>query len=442
MGKMNDNTFPSRFSRTGLPSLKPSPTLGINERVQELQATGRDVYHLGFGESRFPVHPLIARALQENAQQRSYLPVLGLPALRKAVADYYGQQFELQIDPKQVIIGPGSKALIYAMLVAFNGDIIMPTPAWSSYQDMATLAGRPVVEVLMDAENGYRLDAGRLQAAILAAVDQGRQPDMLLINNPHNPTSTTLSAEEINALARFARDYNLMILSDEIYSFITYDTAPAATLARAYPEGTVILGGLSKQMSLGGWRLGVAILPPTAAGDALRRAIRAIAGCIWSCAAAPVQYAALTAYSGDPQVEAYRRQCTQLYAVRTRYLYEVLVEFGILCPEPTAAFYVYASFAPWRESLAARGIETCGDLSQHLLEKYDIAVLPGSTFGDDPRALVVRFSTSTIDVETDEQAQALVDAFGRCEDEELLMRQYHPRLREVVARLADFVSQL
>ena len=439
---MNNLYHPFRFSRSGLKGLKPSPTLSINDRVHEMRAAGRDVYHLGFGESRFPVHPLIARALQDNVQQRSYLPALGLPALRTAVAQFYERHFELEVAPNQVVIGPGSKSLIYAMLAALDGDIILPTPAWSSYHDLATLTGRPVLEVLMDADNEYRPDVDLIQKGMASVADQWRQPDTLLLSNPHNPTATTLSAAEVGVIASFARDHDLMILSDEIYSLVTYDSTPHATFAHDYPEGTVILGGLSKQMSLGGWRLGVAILPPTAAGEALERAVQAIAGCIWSCASAPVQYAALAAYGGDQAIETYIRSCTKMHAIRTRYLYDALVEFGISCPEPTAAFYLYPSFARWREPLAARGVETCRDLSHYLLENYDIAILPGSTFGDDPKALAIRLSTSYLDMESDEQAQNIVAAFADDVDPDRFINNHHPRLREVVTRLADFVSEL
>ncbi len=445
---MNDPHRPFRFSRTGLIGLKPSPTLSMNDRILEMRAAGRDVYHLGFGESRFPVHPRVARALQDNAQRRSYLPALGLPALRETVACYYERHFGIEVAPAQVIVGPGSKSLIFAMLAAIDSDIIMPTPAWSSYRDIATLTGRPIWEVAMDPDNGYRPEVGRIQEAMAAAAREWRRPDLLLFSTPHNPTATTLSPGDTRAIADFAADNELMILSDEIYSRVTYDAHFSGTRqshtspAHFYPRGTVILGGLSKHMSIGGWRLGVAILPPTAAGKALERAVLAIAGSIWSSASAPVQYAAQVAYSDDPQIEAYIRACAGMHAIRTRYLYDALLEFGVQCPEPGAAFYLYPSFASWREPLAARGVYTCGELSHYLLENYDIATLPGATFGDDPKELALRFSTSYLDMESDEQAQHIVAAYGENTDPDQLIQNHHPRLREVATRLAEFVSEL
>jgi aspartate/methionine/tyrosine aminotransferase len=131
-----------------------------------------------------------------------------------------------------------------------------------------------------------------------------------------------------------------------------------------------------------------------------------------------------------------------MHAIRTRYLYDALVEFGVSCPEPTAAFYLYPSFARWRAPLAERGVESCTELSQYLLENYDIAILPGSTFGDDPQALAFRFSTSYLDMETDEQANNIVAAFAAEPEPDRFINNHHPRLREVVTRLAEFVSEL
>jgi aspartate/methionine/tyrosine aminotransferase len=433
---------PFRFSRTGLRGLKASPTLTINDRIKEMMAAGREVFHMGFGESRFPVHPQLAQALRDNVSKRSYLPSLGILPLRQAIADFYAERLNLDVAAEQVIIGPGSKSLLYAVMLALDGDVILPTPAWVSYSSQAKLSSRPILEVPMDPDADYRLDVERLRTAVHEAASQWRHPDLLLVNTPHNPTGTLLSAEVTEELARFAREHALMILSDEIYSLVTHDSNQHVSPARAYPEGTVIFGGLSKHMSLGGWRFGMAILPPGPAGQALARAVQAIAGCTWSCVAAPVQYAALVAYSNSPEVNNYVQACARMHAIRTHYLYDALVEFGINCPRPSGAFYLYPSFARWREPLALRNVRTCQDLAIHLLENYEIALLPGASFGDDPHALALRLSTSYLDAETDEQAENLVSAFEDDPDPERFVQDRHPRLRGVVERLAEFLTDL
>lgn len=119
---------PIRFSRAGVRGLKISATLAINDRVKEMWAAGKNVYHLAFGESRFPAHPKIAEALAQNAQKRSYLPAAGIPELRKAIAEYYHRHYELEVAPEQVITGPGSKALIYATSSAWGKRSSSPGP--------------------------------------------------------------------------------------------------------------------------------------------------------------------------------------------------------------------------------------------------------------------------------------------------------------------------
>ena len=116
--------------RAAVEDLHPSSTLQLNDRVRQLWASGQPVYHLGFGESRFPVHVLISQALSKNSQQRSYQPLLGMPVLRQTIAAYYQSKFGWQVDAEQVVVGPGSKALLYAMMLALTGEVILPTPTW------------------------------------------------------------------------------------------------------------------------------------------------------------------------------------------------------------------------------------------------------------------------------------------------------------------------
>ena len=124
--------------------LVPSPTLRINETVISKWRAGETVYHLGFGESRFPVHPLLLAALNEHAKAKSYLPSRGLPQLLDAVAAYYTRHLGIDFDAGQVVIGPGSKALIYAIQMAVGAELYLPTPSWVSYAPQARMLGKPV----------------------------------------------------------------------------------------------------------------------------------------------------------------------------------------------------------------------------------------------------------------------------------------------------------
>jgi aspartate aminotransferase len=292
------------------------------------------------------------------------------------------------------------------------------------------------------AEAGYQLKIDDLRQKMDESRHNWGNPEVLVINSPNNPTGTMLSPDRVQALAEFAREQRLMVLSDEIYALTAHCQVPHVSLAQHYPEGTVALGGLSKHLSLGGWRFGVAILPPGPAGEALRRALESIAGAVWSCVAAPMQYAALVAYGDDPDVDDYIDQCTRMHAVRTRYLYQGLVEAGVPCVEPSGGFYVFPSFNQWKARLAERGVLSAGDLAMYLLENYQLATLPGSAFGCPPDDLCLRLSSSYLDTGSEEKVVGLVEAFNQDPDPARFVEKHHPQLREATARVAEFVADL
>ncbi len=435
---MNDSyRLTARYS--AFPS---SPTLAINEKVNALWAAGQEVYHLGFGESRFPLHPLLAGALAANAQRTSYLPTQGLPALRTAVASFYTRHFGLNISPDQVIIGPGSKPLIYALIQVLQGDVVLPTPSWVSYQPHALMAGKRVFWAPATPLDGYEFCLEALETTVRQARADGGNPRLLVLNSPSNPTGRMLTPVFVTELAAYCRREGLFVIADDIYALTAHGHVPHTSIASAYPEGTAVLGGLSKHLSLGGWRLGVAILPPAPAGANLMAAVRAFAAEVWSSPTAPVQYAALTAYGDDPAIADYIQTCTRLHALRTGHLWRELSALDIACPRPDGAFYLFANFDRWREPLTRRGITTSVELADHLLETYHVATLPGSAFGAPPTDLSLRLSSSYLDMETGAKAQALLAAFGSNPDPDVFLRELHPATNEAIERFRRFVGSL
>jgi aspartate aminotransferase len=320
--------------------------------------------------------------------------------------------------------------------------VILPFPSWVSYAPQAHILGKPVLWVPLRSEDGYLLDVDILRQHMEEEKEDWGNPELLIFNSPNNPTGTMLPPERVQDLADFARAEQLMVLSDEIYALVAHGSAPHVSPARYYPEGTVVLGSLSKHLSLGGWRLGVAVLPPGRAGEAIRQVLANIAGSIWSCAPAPVQYAALTAYGDDDEIDEYASLCAGMHAARSRYLYQRLVEAGIACAEPSGAFYLYPNFDAWRGPLAARGVATSDDLAAFLLKRYELATMPGSAFGSPPGELSLRLSSSFLDAENDKVAACLVDAFCADPDPVRFIAGYHPQLREAADRFAWFVAEL
>lgn len=416
----------------------PSPTLAINERVNQLWAAGETVYHLGFGESRFPVHPKLATALADNAQRKSYLPGAGLPELRQAVAHFYSREFGIDASPDQVIIAPGSKALLFAAQMCLDGATVLPTPAWVSYAPQAKLLRRPVLSIPASPADGHRLHP----AALEQTLDRSpHRQHLLILNSPNNPSGQMLDPAQLQEIAHICRRGRVLVLSDEIYARTAFGQ-PHLSISRSYPEGTVVLGGLSKHLSLGGWRLGVAVLPPGETGQQLLQAINKIGSELWSTAPAPMQYAAVTAYTDDAEIAEYIDECTRLHAARTRFLWQGLAELDIPCAQPQGGFYLFPNFDQWREPLARRGIHTSAELAQHLLDDWQIATLPGSVFGTPPQELSLRLSSSYVDLETDAKAQALLDASRTGLDSAALLRQHHPLMQQALQQFRRFLASL
>lgn len=422
-----------------LSGFETSPTLAINEKVNALWAAGEVVYHLGFGESRFPVHPILASALAANAHHTSYLPSQGLPALREAVAGFYQRHFGLDAAPDRVLVGPGSKPLIYALIQALDGDLVLPTPSWVSYQPHALMAGKRVFWAPASPADGYEFDLEALDTTLRAARAAGGSPRLIVFNSPSNPTSRMLAPALAAEIADYCRRQGLFVIADEIYALTAHGHVPHHSLARDYPEGTAVLGGLSKHLSLGGWRLGVAVLPAGPDGKALLAAARTVAAEVWSSPSAPVQYAALAAYSGDQAIEDYIYTCTRLHALRTQYLWQGLTAMGVSCPRPDGAFYVFANFDRWRPALAGRGITNSPELANHLLDAYQLATLPGSAFGAPSHDLTLRLSSSYLDMETEAKARRLLAAYRSDLSPGELLRDHHPATNAALDRFRRFL---
>ncbi|MBO0779841.1 MAG: aminotransferase class I/II-fold pyridoxal phosphate-dependent enzyme [Ktedonobacteraceae bacterium] len=377
-------------------SIMTSPTLAIHEAVASRRAAGHDTLHLGFGEASFPLHPLLKTALAEAAPHTGYAPVAGIPALRQAIAAYLTSKRQIPFTSDQIIVGPGSKALLFTLLQVLDGDILLPLPSWVSYAPMAHLAGKRVIGVQADPHDHHRLNPDRLSQAVSQARQEGAHPRILLVNSPHNPTGSMFDHATLEALACWARDNGITLISDEIYAELAHGWREHISPARFYPEGTIITGGLSKAFAAGGWRLGFAALPSTEAGARAMVALCALASEIWSAASTPVQEAATVAFSQHEAIESSVQRSAHVYGYVTDQLYQTLRQLDVLCPRPAGGFYLYPDFSPWRSVLRSRGVETSQDLAHYLLAEWDTATLPGTAFQEEPTALRLRLATSAL----------------------------------------------
>jgi len=371
-----------------------SPTLRIDEAVRARRQAGHDVLHLGFGEAGLPVAPGLAEVLAAASQRNSYGPVAGSPDAREAAASWFTRR-DLVTAPGQILFAPGSKPLLFALLAVIGGDVVVPCPAWVSYAAQARLLGRQVIPVPIPAAAGGIPDPELLERALLGARAQGARPGVLIITVPDNPTGTIAPAEQVQAVCAIADRHGLAVISDEIYAELCHH-GPAASTARYLPDRTVVTTGLSKSLALGGWRIGYARTPAGAWGRKLHQDLTGTASEIWSSLAAPMQAVAAYALADPPEVTARIGASRRLHARVAAAVHAQLIAAGAACRPPQAGFYLYPDFAPVSQPLEASGIRTGTALATTLLGSHDIAVLPGSAFGEPATALTIRVATSLL----------------------------------------------
>ncbi len=375
-----------------------SATLAANEALAERRRRGERVLPLAFGEAGVPVAPVLRDALATASSQNGYGPVAGSADLRAAVAGYWTRR-GLPTAPGDVVCGPGSKALLFGLLLGLHGvDVAIPRPSWVSYAAQAALTGvRPVHVPIADGAGGVP-DPDLLSAAVTTARRAGRRIGAVIVTLPDNPTGTLAGPDSVRRLCAVAERHDLLIISDEIYRDLTHDAAaPFLSPAEVAPERTVITAGLSKNLALGGWRLGVARLP----GGARRlRAMRdrLVGACseIWSAPAAPVQAAAAVAFSEPSAVTERIALSRRLHGAVARAVASLLTSAEVAVRPPAGAFYLYPDFGAHRGALGRRGVTTSAELAALLLRDYGIGTLPGSEFGDPATALRLRIATSRL----------------------------------------------
>ncbi len=363
-----------------------SATLAINEMCARMHAERKEVMRLGLGQSPFPVPRPVIEELQANAHQKAYLPVQGLPELRTAVAEYHRRSQGIPCHEEDVLVGPGSKELMFLLQLVYYGDLIIPTPAWVSYAPQARIVGRQIRWLESSAENGWKLTPEQIDRALSA--DPSR-PRILILNYPSNPTGGTYTQDELKEIAKVAAHYRVVLLSDEIYGEL-HHKGQHVSIARFYPEGTIVSSGLSKWAGAGGWRLGTFTFPRSMAW--LLDAMASVASETFTSTSAPIQYAAVRAFQGGLRIERYLWYSRRILSALGRWSHRELVRAGLRVEKPAGGFYLFPDFSPMAEGLRARGITTSAQLCTKLLEETGVAILPGSDFGRAPEELNARLA--------------------------------------------------
>ena len=356
-------------------NLKPSSTLRINEISKELESKGKKIFKFGFGQSPFEVPKDVVDELKNNAHQNKYLSMQGLSELRAAISKYSNTKNSQNYTAENIIIGPGTKELMFLLQLLFDGDILLPAPSWVSYAPQALLGRNKVHWIITTSENNWFPTPEEIEKVILKNKDKNY---LLFLNSPNNPSGQICNnLKEISAIAK---KYNILILSDEIYSELSFDEN-FRSISQFYPEKTIISTGLSKWCGAGGWRLGYFIIPESL--KELRDSLKVLASETFTSVSAPIQYAAIAAYSNNH--DEYINHSRSILKAVGEYVYENLKSNKININKPQGGFYLMPEFLIEKFS-------TAEEMCKNILEETGVVLLPGSDFGLSKERMLARLS--------------------------------------------------
>ncbi len=411
-----------------------SATLEINERSNQMIAEGKKVYKLGLGQSPFPVPQPVVDELKLNAHQKDYLPVKGLPALRQAISEYYRRTQQLEYTSDDILIGPGSKELMFILQLAYYGDLVIPTPSWVSYEPQAHIIGRHVYWLPTSKENDWLLTPDELDKH---CKKDPHKPRIVILNYPNNPTGKSYNAAQLRELAEVARKYRIVMLSDEIYGEVNH-TGNHISIAKFYPEGTIISGGLSKWCGAGGWRLGTFAFPKSMRW--LLEGMSVIASETFTSTSAPIQYAAVRAFKGGLEIEKYLMHSRRILRALGKYIYETMKDANIGVTYPDGGFYFLPDYCYYKEKLNAKGITTSAELCRRILDDTGVAFLPGSAFGRPENELTTRIAY--VDFDGAKALSGSIQIEPHKELDEEFLRQYCPNVVIAIEKICDWIKSI
>ncbi len=384
-------------------ALTPSTTLAITAKAKEMKDQGIDVIGLGAGEPDFntPVE-IIEEAYSAMLKgQTKYTPSNGLPALRKTICDKLLKDQGLTYSPGEVVVTNGAKHALYTLFQAIldpGHEVIIPTPYWVSYPEQVILAEGVPVFIEGYEHQQFKVTPEQIEAAIT------ENTKAIIINSPSNPTGMIYDEQELKAIGEICLKHDILIVSDEIYEKLVYDGAKHVSIASLSPElkeQTIIINGVSKSHSMTGWRIGYAV-----GNKEIINAMTNLASHSTSNPTTMAQIATIKAYElGDAPVEEMR----VAFEDRLNKTYERLISLpGFSCVKPNGAFYLFPNVT---EAAKMAGYQNVDEFSTELLEKANVAVIPGSGFGSPDN---IRLSYATSQVQLDKALDRIEQFMKAC----------------------------
>ena len=397
-------------------NLKPSSTLQINEISNKLEKEGKKIFKFGFGQSPFKVPSKIVDELKKNAHQNNYLPMQGLEELRESIAQYISKKKNYKYLNSNIVVGPGSKELMFLLQILFEGEILLPAPSWVSYAPQAIIGRNKIKWIQTKIENNWFPTAKEIEDVIKK---DKQKKYLIFINSPNNPSGQICT--NLSEISELAKKYNLYFLSDEIYSELTFE-GNYESISNYCPENTIISTGLSKWCGAGGWRLGYFILPNNL--SEITSQLKVLASETFSSVSSPIQYAAISAHKNDHT--NYIKHSINILKTVGNYVYENLKSNNVLINKPQGGFYLLPEFINKKFSTSA-------ELCNNILKETGVALLPGSDFGFSEKRMLVRLSYTDFDGEN-----FMKNTVHNEEINDDIIKKYAPKIIEGTNKLKEW----
>ena len=399
-------------------NLDLSATLKINEISNKLEQEGKEIIKFGFGQSPFPVPVKVVDELKKNAHQKSYLPIQGLDDLRVAISKYESKKKNKNFSSEQIIVGPGSKELMFLLHVSFDGEIILPAPSWVSYQPQSIIADNKFHWIQTIAENNWYPTAESLEELVLKNKEKNY---LLILNSPNNPSGQV--CKNIKEISEIVKKYKIIVLSDEIYSELTFDEN-YESISNYCSEQVIVSNGLSKWCGAGGWRLGYFVIPN--ALNKLKNSMKVLASETFSAVSAPIQFAAISAFNNNHNDFIIKSK--KILKGIGEYVYHNLKSNNIIMNKPMGGFYLMPEFLN-------KKFKTSAQMCTELLNNKGVAILPGSDFGFPKDKMITRLSYTDFDGKKFLSRINLDTSIN-----EDIIKKFAPKIIEGTKRLKDWAE--
>ena len=401
-----------------LQNLKTSSTLRINEISKDLENQGKKIFKFGFGQSPFPIPDDVEASLKKNSFHNKYLPMQGLLELRESIAKFESKKKNYIYKSQNIIVGPGSKELMFLLQLLFDGEILLPAPSWVSYKPQAIIGRNKFHFIDTKRDNNWFPSPDSIEKI----VSQNKNKKYLLfLNSPNNPCG--LNCKNLKELSSIIKKYNLIVLSDEIYSDLTFENN-YQSISEFCPEQTIISNGLSKWCGAGGWRLGYFAIPDKLSN--LINSLKVLASETFTSVSSPIQYAAITAFENDHNL--YLKKSRNILNTLGNYMFENLRSNNVLISKPQGGFYIMPEFLNKKFISAEK-------LCENILDNTGVASLPGSDFGFNSHKMIIRLSFTDFDGK-----EFMNNILDNTNIDDKLLNKYAPKIVEGTKRLKAWVE--